>query len=206
MTASLTAGVQLQPQQKTSIFLDDTKPGSRWGQVLTGVVGIVLAVILIVGQIAVATTQGIQHNLHATVGHLAVANKTMGSILDKALPITQVEKIVAVQQKTLANTLSTMQVLNGQMSEITATTDGLSSTVAGMNTTSASLASGVAGMDANTGTITQQLSTLPAQTDSTAKQLTKISTDSTAINAELIAITAKLRNYGLPAAKGVRGS
>jgi len=194
----------LAPRQHASIFLDQNKPGSVWAQVLTGVVGIVLAAMLIVGQIAVALTAGIQHNLHTSVVNLGRGNGTMAQILDKAQPIGLVEKVTQKQQDTLANTLDTMKLLNAQMAQIGTTTGAMQGTVGSMATNSASLADGVAGMDSNTGKITDKLGGLVVGTDKLAVPLGHIATDSTAINAELLAIAGKLQSYGLPPAKGVR--
>ena len=193
-------------RQNASIFLDQSKPGSVWAQVLTGVVGIILCVVLIVGQLAVAITSGIQHNLHQSVLNLARGNQTMTQVLDKAQPVPMVEKVTKIQQDTLANTSATMVILNGQMAAIGGTTGGLKSTVDKMAAQSGSIATGVEGMDSTTKNVNSKLGGLLPATDKVAKPLGRIATDSTAINVELAAIAAKLVSYGLPAAQGVHGA
>lgn len=189
----------------SSALIDDSRSGSPIQQALVGIVGIVLAVILIVGQISVAMTRGVSVNLHRNVKHLQDGNATLRDIVEKAGPALLIEKVVAQQQKTLQGTLDTMRVLNGEMEVIGETTTGLSGTVGSMQERSTSLAGGVAGMNRDTEKIVGMLGPLPDATTRTHTQLARIESDSAAINSELGAIGTKMRGYGLPQAQGVRG-
>jgi hypothetical protein len=186
-------------------LVDETKQGSPAAQALTGVVGIILAIVLVMGQVSLATTKGIATHLHASVGHIQEGNKTMESVIERAAPSASLEDVVKGQGDTLASTRDSMKVLNGEMGEIGKTTGSLNTVVGSMEENSSSLATGVDGMNTDTGRITGMLGNLPAATERTHAQLKKISMDTTAINIELAAIGAKMRGYGLPAAKHVKG-
>jgi len=183
-------------------LVDETRMGSKGGQALIGVAGIVLALILVMGQISLATTKGISTHLHASVLHMTEGNKVMESVVERAAPSTELEKVLAAQAITLAHTKDAMVGINGEMTTIGKTTDQLGGVVGGMEKTSGGLATGVAGMDRDTARIDTMLGTLPAATDRTGVALGTINTDTKALNAELAAISAKMRRYGLPAAMG----
>ncbi len=185
-------------------LLNPYQQGSRWAQLGMGITGIVLAVVLVVGQISVATSAGIQRNLHQNISHLRDGNETMASIVRKSADSPKTGKIVEGQAATLQNTLDTMKVLNGHMAAIGETTSSLTGTVSRMESASGTVSTGIAGMESSTNTIAELLGSLPAATDRTHKELGRINTDSAAINAELGAISAKMTGYGLPHAKNVK--
>lgn len=202
--APTTAGAFGHPVQRTT-FIDPSRAGSRWQQAGVGVAGIVLAVVLIVGQISVATTAGIQRNLHANVQNLRDGNKTMEQIVTKAAPTVALEDVIEEQKKTLGHTRKTMGLLNQEMAQIGATTDELSGTVSRMETASGQLSSGVAGMNSDTTAIVDLLGSLPGATERTHGKLERIGSDSKAINTELNTISGRLQGYGLPKARNVGG-
>lgn len=191
-------------QSPMSGMVDETRQGSAWAQAITGIVGIVLAVILVVGQISVVTTKGIAEHLHSNVANTREGNRVMRSVIEKAAPSVAMEGIVKGQSQSLAHTKATMTRLNGQMKLIGATTSSLDTTVGGMQKSSNKLAAGVDGMDSDTSQIVKLLGQLPAATVRTHKSLSGIATDTTSINTELAAIAAKMQGYGLPRAKKVR--
>lgn len=187
-----------------SRWADSDKPGSPWQQAMVGVLGVVLALTLVIGQVAVATTAGISRNLHANIKHLEDGNKTMKTIIERAGPTVLMEQVVRNQELILANTQKTLGVLNGHMGKIGATTAGLGSTVGTMQSTSGELATGVQGMNSDTQKIVGLLEPLPVAIGRTHTQLGQISTDAGAINGELNTISGKMIKYGLPHAKKVR--
>jgi hypothetical protein len=207
VTSSYAIGAQHPPlSANASRWVDDSREGSLWQQLLIAVVGIVLAATLIIGQISVATTRGVQQNLHKSVAQLRQGNTTLGDIIDKAAPSIMLNKVTGQQQAVLQDVLDTMTQLNAAMQQVGATTARLQGTVGTMHQTSAHLAAGVNGMDRHTTTIVNALAPLPANTDKTHAQLARIYTDTAAISTELNAITAKLHNYGLLEATNVRGT
>lgn len=183
-------------------LVDHTRAGSAGGQAAIGIAGIVLAVILVVGQISLATTKGIAVHLHASVEHMTEGNEVMESVIERAAPSVELEKILDKQAKTLASTQDAMVMTNEQMRSIGATTTELDGVVGSMEATSSKLASGVTGMRASTDTMADELGTLPAATKRTHRQLATISGDTAAINTELTAIGRKMQAYGLPHALG----
>lgn len=185
-------------------IVDDQRAGSVWGQVIVGAVGIALALILVVGQVSLATTKGIQRNLAANVGQIREGNATMQSIIEKAQPATVVDAKVASQRATLERTNRTMTALNREMTKVGASTGALSSTVQRMEHTSSSLAGGVGAMQRDTERMAKLLGKLPGVTDATHQQLSAIGRNTGDINAELEAIAAKMERYGLPRAEGVQ--
>lgn len=191
--------------QHLAFMVDDTRPGSMWSQLLVGVVGVVLGIVLVVGQLSVAVTHGISVNLHQNVKNLRAGNATLRDIVEKAAPTLVIQKVITRQNEVLQNTLGTMRTLNGEMSIVTETTAGLEQSVSTMQQTSAQLASGVEGMNQDTARIADMLAALPEATGRTHRQLQRIDADSGALNAELSAIGGKMRRYGLPQAQNVRG-
>jgi septal ring factor EnvC (AmiA/AmiB activator) len=185
-------------------LVDHRRLGSAGGQALTGIAGIVLAVLLVVGQVSLATTKGISAHLHASVQHMTEGNEVMQSVIERAAPSVEMERVLAQQSKTLANTRDTMIKTNAQLGQITTTTGKLSTSTSAMQATSEKLATDVAAVDANTATINKRLGGLPAATDATGGSLTSISTDLHDLNGELIEISRKLMKYGLPRAQGAR--
>ena len=183
-------------------LVDAQRLGSAGGQAAIGVAGIVLAIILVMGQISLATSKGIAAHLHASVAHITEGNQVMESVVERAAPAVELEKILDKQAATLANTHDTMVMTNEQMRGIAATTTELDGVVTSMEATSSSLATEVSGMQESTSTMADTLATLPAATQRTHKQLATISSDTTAINTELSAIARKMKNYGLPQALG----
>lgn len=187
-------------------LVDHTRLGSASGQALTGIAGIVLAVLLVVGQISLATTKGISAHLHASVQHMTEGNQVMQSVIERAAPSVEMERVLAGQSKTLANTRDTMIRTNAQLGEITATTGKLSASTTTMQKTSEQLAADVTSVDRNTALINKRLGGLPAATDATGGSLTGIAGDLHDLNGELEAISRKLMKYGLPRARGARHS
>lgn len=186
-------------------YVDTTHAGNPWAQLGVGVLGIVLAAVLVIGQISVATTRGISVHLHGNVANIEQGNETMLEIIEKAVPAVAMEAAVEKQKTILRNTNDTMGVLNDQMYGIGETTNGMSATVGTMERTSGELATGVASMDESTSAIVRLLVPLPSATGRTHSWLTRIAADSAAINTELYAISNKMSRYGLPKAKNVRG-
>jgi hypothetical protein len=159
----------------------------------------------VIGQISVATTAGIQKNLHSNIGHLQHGNATMRDIIEKAAPSVVMEKVVAHQRDTLANTNRTMIRLNATMDSLGGTTSDLKTTVGTMQTASGNLATGIEGMNSDTARIVKLLKPLPAATERTHRQLSRIANDSGDINTELGQISNKMVKYGLPHAQNVKG-
>lgn len=185
-------------------LVDESRAGSRWQQLLVAVVGIVLAATLVIGQVAVATTHGLQVNLRRSLDNMRDGNVTVQSIVVKSRPTMEIRDVVVRQQQVLEEVLSSMQVLNGAMGEMGTTTKKLEGTVGSMKATSERLSSDVGSMDTRTGDIATSLGKVPGATSRTRTQLGRINRDSAAINTELRAIGGKLDSYGLPAAKGAR--
>ncbi len=205
MSASVTSGRPLGPGFMPALT-SPTRRGNGWAQLGSGILCMVLGFALVFGQVSLATTKGIQRNLHATIANMDQGNNTMTSIIDKAEPSVSMEKTVAGQAQTLDRVHGTMVELNTQMAGVSRTTDGMVSAVGSMQTDSTKLASGVAGMDADTAKMNELLGALPAKTVSTHQKLSKIGQDSAAINAELARISEKMRGYGLPQARNVGGT
>ncbi len=197
-------GVAAYPNSFAAKVVDADRPGSVWGQVLVGGVGVVLALTLVLGQVSLATTKGIERNLDRNVAQLRTGNTTMKSIIERAAPSMKIDTLVKGQSTTLAHTNQTMTQLNREMATVGATTDELAGTVGQMETTSGQLAAHVGAMERNSGKISALLGRLPGVTDDTHKRLQRIGTDTGAINGELEAIAAKMQRYGLPPAKKVQ--
>lgn len=185
-----------------SPLVDETRLGSAGGQTVTGIAGIVLAVVLVVGQISVATTKGIAVHLHKSVEHIALGNDVMESVIERGAPTAPMEGAVAAQARTLAKTRAAMARTNTEMAKMQGTTATLDSTVARMQGTSTSLATGVTSVSRGTKDIAATLSGLPASTRTTGTSLDRISTDTNALNHELEAIGAKMRHWGLARVRG----
>lgn len=184
-------------------LVDEQRLGSSGGQAMVGIAGMVLAVILVVGQVSLATTKGIATHLDASVANLTEGNQVMESVIERAAPSVELEKVLARQSETLANTRDAMVATNVELEGIGTTKKSLIDVVDKMDGTSSKLASGVAGVDASTTEMTELLGTLPDATTRTHRQLGQINGDTNAINAELDAIATKMLSYGLPKAKGV---
>lgn len=183
-------------------LVDEHRLGSAGGQAAIGIAGVVLAVVLVMGQISLAMTKGIAVHLHNSVAHITEGNKVMESVVERAAPSVIMEKALARQSATLANTRDAMKGTNAELGKITETKHRLLDVVGGMQTTSSSLASGVEGVNTSTTRMTGLLGTLPDATTRTHEQLSTINTDTAAINGELNAIASKMVSYGLPRAKG----
>jgi hypothetical protein len=183
--------------------VDSTKPGSVMSQALTGAVGLVLALVLIGGQISLATTKGISENLHKNVQQLKDGNKTMASVIERAEPSVAMEATLGAQADSLGNTERTMGLLNKEMATSGKVTDDLMSTVARMQSTSGLLANSVGAMNYDSLRMLDLLQMMPASTQHTYVGLNRIGGDTKAINGEMQAITAKMRRYGLTPAHGV---
>lgn len=185
-----------------SPLVNEQRLGSPGGQVAIGVAGIVLAVVLVMGQISLAMTKGIAVHMHNSVVHITEGNKTMESVIERAAPSVAMETALASQSKTLANTRVALKKTNAELMKIDVTKARLLKVVSGMEASSSSLATNVAGVNTSTSKMTGMLGTLPDATNRTHKQLSTINTDTAAINTELNAIAAKMVKYGLPHAKG----
>lgn len=190
------------PPSPLAPLVDEQRLGSAGGQASVGIAAIVLAVVLVMGQVSLATTKGIALHLHASVEHITEGNQVMESVIERAAPTVELEKALASQASTLANTQKAMAATNAELGDIAATNAALSSTVDGMESTSAALAADVATIDSSTEQMTSLLGELPAATERTHSQLQQINDDTTAINGELGAIGAKMVKYGLPRAQG----
>jgi hypothetical protein len=183
-------------------LVNEQRLGSAGGQAAIGFAGIALAVILVMGQISLATTKGMAVHLNQSVAHLTEGNKTMESVVERAAPSVQLEQVLEAQSATLANTRDAMAQTNSELDSISGSMGGLVDVVGGMQGTSDTLASNVGTLSGSTGKMTGLLGSLPAATSRTHKQLSTINTDTNAINGELAAIGRKMMSYGLPKAKG----
>jgi hypothetical protein len=183
-------------------LVDEQRLGSAGGQAAVGIAGIVLAIVLIMGQISLATTKGIAVHLRTAVDNIEEGNQVMESVIERAAPSVELEKMLDKESKTLANTRDAMAQTNGELDSIMTTKMELIGTVGEMEASSAKLATDVEGVNTSTQKMTAMLGTLPAATRRTHKQLSTINGDTTAINGELAAIAAKMVKYGLPRALG----
>ena len=183
-------------------LVDETRLGSSLGQAATGIAGIVLAVILVMGQISLATTAGLAAHLHQSVENMTEGNQVMESVIERAAPSPMLAKAIEDQSKTLASTSDTMRMTNAGMAGMASTAEDLDGVVARMETTSGKLATSLDGMGKDTAKMSTMLGKLPAQTKKTQSALGTINTDTTALNVELAAIAAKMQGYGLPRAQG----
>lgn len=183
-------------------LVDESRVGSSIGQAVTGIAGLVLAVVLVMGQLSLAVTAGMATHLHQSVEHMTEGNKVMESVIERAAPSPALAKAIADQSETLAATHDTMKMTNAGMVGMTQTANRLDGVVARMETTSGQLAGDLAGMGSDTAKMSSLLGGLPAKTTKTSASLSRINTDTIAINAELAAIAAKMQGYGLPRAKG----
>jgi septal ring factor EnvC (AmiA/AmiB activator) len=161
-------------------LVDETRAGSAGSQLAIGIAGVVLAVVLVMGQISLATTKGMAIHLAASVDNITRGNEVMESV----------------------STRDAMVLTNRELEAIAAEQETLVTTVDGMQQTSAQLDSDVASLSGSTAEMTSMLGTLPDATARTHKQLHRINTDTNAINQELAAIGRKMLSYGLPRAKG----
>lgn len=185
-----------------SPLVDEQRLGSAGGQAAIGIAGIVLAVVLVMGQVSLAMTKGIAVHMRNSVEHITEGNKVMESVIERAAPSSAMETALAAQSRTLSNTAAAMGKTNAELEKIKATKHRLLDVVGGMQASSASLASDVEGVDTSTTKMTGMLGSLPDATTRTHKQLSTINTDTAAINTELNAIASKMVKYGLPRAKG----
>lgn len=183
-------------------MVNEKKRGSAAGQAALGIAGIILAVVLIMGQISLAITKGMAVHLEASVQHIREGNEVMESVIERAAPSVELEKMLDKQSETLANTRDAMVQTNEQLESILVSKKQLIEVVGGMQSTSASLASDVSSLGSSTADMNSQLGTLPSATVRTHKQLARINKDTSAINGELAAIGRKMRAFGLPRAKG----
>ncbi|MCB0877638.1 MAG: hypothetical protein KDC46_01470 [Thermoleophilia bacterium] len=183
-------------------LVDERRLGSAGGQAAIGIAGIVLAVILVMGQISIATSKGMAMHLSSSVDNITEANKVMESVIERAAPSVELEKVLDQQSQTLADTRDSMVVTNDELATIIDAKHRLIRIVGGMQSTSDQLASNVGSLRSSTSTMTSELGTLPAATTNTHKQLQRINTDTNAINGELGAIGQKMMSYGLPHAQG----
>lgn len=183
-------------------LVDETKLGSSVGQTMIGVTGIILAVLLVIGQISLATTKGLADHLHQNVLNITEGNKLMESVVERAAASPKLEKSVGEQSEMLASTLDTMRLTNGTMSVLNKKTEKLDTVVSRMESQSSSLASSVEGINKNSHAMANVLGKLPAKTTKTQSALTRINADTVALNNELGAIASKMEGYGLPKAKG----
>lgn len=188
---------------RSSALVDPTRCGSGLGQIAVGILGVVLAGVLVIGQISLATTRGIQQNLGGLIANMDDGNRTMEQIVAKSRPSIQMEKNIGKQAELLASTRDAMVVTNAEMAKMLRTVDGLGATVDRMRATSQRLSSGVSGMQSDTDAVAGMLEPLPAGARRTHRHLARIKTDSHATNVELRAIGGKMQRYGLPHAKGV---
>ena len=183
-------------------LVDEQRLGSAGGQAAVGIAGIVLAIVLIMGQISLATTKGIAVHLRTAVANIEEGNVVMESVIERSAPSVQLETMLEKESKTLADTRDGLVGMNSELDSIMSTKKELIGVVGEMEATSAKLATDVEGVNTSTQKMTGMLGTLPAATQRTHKQLAQINGDTTAINGELAAIAAKMVKYGLPRAMG----
>lgn len=183
-------------------LVDESRAGSAGGQAAIGIAGIVLAVILVMGQVSLATTKGTALYLHKDLENLTKGNQVMKSVIERAAPTSQLQTVLEQQSATLANTRDAMVQTNEELASIIAAKQDLVGVVGGMQSTSEGLASDVGNLGSSTARMSELLGSLPDATSRTHKQLNRINTDTNAINAELAAIGRKMMSYGLPHAKG----
>lgn len=201
---AMSTSAQFAPQHRPSTMYDDTRAGSGLGQVGVAIVAIVLAIVLIVGQVALATTRDIASHLHESVANLAQGNTTMLQVIDRARPNPVIGKALAKQSQVLAHTSVTLTQVNVAMAQIIGTTNGLSTTVGSMQRSSNGLAGGVSGMARDSAKIASILGKLPDTASKISVSTSAIDGDSKDINTQLGAIEGKMKNYGLPQAKDIR--
>lgn len=197
----MTAGVHASTTPLAPL-VDESRLGSSLGQAATGIAGIVLAVVLVMGQISLATTAGLAAHLHQAVENMEQGNQVMESVIERSAPSPLLAKAVEEQSKTLASTRDTMRMTNAGMAGMASTATKLDGVVGRMETTSGKLATGLDGMGKDTTKMSTLLGTLPAQATKTQTALGTINTDTKALNVELAAIAAKMQGYGLPRAQG----
>ena len=185
-----------------SLFFEHDRSGSAAGQIATGIIGIALAIILVVGQISLATTKGIQASLAQSVINMREGNEVMRSVIERSQPTPQMRATVGAQGAELAATRDTMIALNAQLAQVEATTSGLAGTVQGMGQTSQTLATGVGTMASDAELMQNALGSLTTDTEATQSSLQTINTETVTINKQLQQISAKLQAYGLPQAQG----
>ena len=195
-------GVHAHGASPLAPLVDEQRLGSAGGQAAVGVAGIVLAIVLVMGQVSLAMTKGIAVHLHTSVANIQEGNEVMESVIERAAPSVELEKMLDAQSKTLANTRDAMAATNGELDGIMETKHELIGVVGQMEATSSKLASDVEGVNTSTQKMTSLLGTMPTATQRTHKQLAQINRDTAAINIELNAIAAKMIKYGLPRAQG----
>lgn len=195
------ASVQASPTPLAPL-VDETRLGSSIGQTATGVAGLVLAVVLVMGQISLATTKGLAEHLHQNVENITRGNQVMESVIERASPTPVLAKTVAEQSKVLASTRDTMHMTNAGMASMSQTAGELDTVVGRMESQSGNLAEGITGIGNDTAEIATLLGGLPDQTTKTHAALSRINADTVALNTELAQIAAKMQGYGLPRAKG----
>jgi methyl-accepting chemotaxis protein len=183
-------------------LVDETRLGSSIGQTLTGVAGIVLAIILIMGQLSLATTKGLAEHLHQSVVHVTEGNKVMESVIERAAPSPQLAKMVEEQSQTLQSTRDTMHTTNASMGSLNAASTNMNTVVGQMAGSSGKLATGITHIGADTKKMGTMLGKLPPQTTKTQTAMSRINKDTLALNTELAAIAGKMQGYGLPTVKG----
>lgn len=196
MTAATASHTPLAP------LVDETKLGSSLGQAMTGVAGIVLAVVLVIGQISLATTKGLAEHLHQNVVHTTRGNEVMVSVIERASVSPKLAAMMEEQSATLASTRDTMQRTNAGMGAMSGTATELDGVVARMEGSSSSLATSISGIQGDSEKMAELLGSLPAKTEKTQTALSRINNDTIALNTELGTIAAKMQGYGLPRAKG----
>jgi hypothetical protein len=129
-------------------------------------------------------------------------NQVMESVIERAAPAVELEKILDQQSATLAHTRDAMVTTNAELDAIITTKKQLVGTVGEMKATGETLATEVGKIDESTTDMTGLLGELPGATQRTHAQLSRINTDTAAINTELNALAKKMLTYGLPRAKG----
>lgn len=198
----MTAAAPMGAPSPLAPLVDETQLGSAGGQAAIGIAGIVLAIVLVLGQVSLATTKGMAVHVSTTVDNITRGNQVMESVVERAAPTTELEKVLDQQGATLANTRDAMAATNAELDSMITAKRELIGTVDGMQSTSSTLATDVAGLSGSTTRMTSMLGSLPDATKRTHKQLATINTDTNAINAELAAIGRKMLSYGLPRAQG----
>lgn len=202
MTTASYSSAQVPDPSPLAPLLDEQRLGSAGGQAASGIAAIVLTIVLVMGQVSLATSKGINENLEEILAHITEGNEVMEQVAERAAPTVELERLLKVQGQTLSQARDSLAMTNADLASLSKTTTQLDRSVIGMQQTSTQLASDVKAVDSTTGSIASSLEPLPAATDRTRKQLVAIGTDTSAINGELGAITGKMQRYGVPQAVG----
>lgn len=186
--------------------VDPTRQGSPAAHALTGLVAIVLAATLVMGQVALATTKGIATHLEQTSSNLERGNRTVDSVVARSRPAAEVQRLVRRQATTLGSTRQSLVLLNGTLSETARTTSRLDRSVAGTQASSVALAQDLQKVRSSSRSLGTGLRMLPTTARAVRTAVEGTRRDTEVIAWEIARTGIVLRNYGLPRAQGARRS